>query len=223
MRANSIFKLSVVATALALPGVAMALGLGKLTVQSSLGQPLSAQIELTSAQKDELDTLAAKIADSSQYRQNNLTYQGVLTRARVTLDRTGPQPMLVVTTAGAVNEPYLDLLVEMNWSAGRVVRAYTFLLDPPGIPQASASVEPVTPIRPGAATTRAAPPIAAPQARTQAQAGDTYTVKRGDTLSKIAKESYGDANLYNKIFEANRDQLSDPDKIREGMTLKIPQ
>jgi nucleoid-associated protein YgaU len=53
-------------------------------------------------------------------------------------------------------------------------------------------------------------------------AGRTYTVKSGDTLSKIAKEHLGDANAYPKIFEANRDQLSDPDKIKPGQVLKIP-
>ena len=50
----------------------------------------------------------------------------------------------------------------------------------------------------------------------------TYTVKAGDTLSKIAKEHLGNANDYMKIFEANRDQLSDPDKIKPGQVLKIP-
>jgi nucleoid-associated protein YgaU len=54
-------------------------------------------------------------------------------------------------------------------------------------------------------------------------AGGTYTVQKGDTLSKISKQYYGDANKYNRIFEANRDQLSDPDKIKPGQVLKIPQ
>lgn len=51
----------------------------------------------------------------------------------------------------------------------------------------------------------------------------TYTVKPGDTLSKIAKNLLGDANAYMEIFNANRDQLSDPDKIQPGQVLKIPQ
>lgn len=50
----------------------------------------------------------------------------------------------------------------------------------------------------------------------------TYTVKAGDTLSKIAKELLGDANAYPKIFDANRDKLSDPDKIQVGQVLTIP-
>jgi nucleoid-associated protein YgaU len=60
-----------------------------------------------------------------------------------------------------------------------------------------------------------AQPAAAPAAR-------TYTVKAGDTLSKIAKEHLGDANAYMKIFNANTDQLSDPDTIKPGQVLKIP-
>jgi nucleoid-associated protein YgaU len=55
-----------------------------------------------------------------------------------------------------------------------------------------------------------------------AAAGGTYTVQKGDTLSKISKQYYGDPNQYNRIFEANRDQLSDADKIRPGQVLKIP-
>ncbi len=50
----------------------------------------------------------------------------------------------------------------------------------------------------------------------------TYTVKSGDTLSKIAKQHLGNANAYMKIFEANRDQLSNPDLIKPGQVLKIP-
>ena len=55
-----------------------------------------------------------------------------------------------------------------------------------------------------------------------ATAARTYTVKAGDTLSAISKQHLGDANQYMKIYEANRDQLSDPDKIMPGQVLKIP-
>ena len=55
-----------------------------------------------------------------------------------------------------------------------------------------------------------------------AASAKTYTVKAGDTLSKIAKEQLGDANAYQEIFNANRDQLTDPDAIKPGQVLKIP-
>ncbi len=58
---------------------------------------------------------------------------------------------------------------------------------------------------------------------TPAQASmKTYTVKSGDTLSEIAKRELGSSNKYMEIFDANRDQLSDPDKIKPGLVLKIP-
>ena len=56
-----------------------------------------------------------------------------------------------------------------------------------------------------------------------AAAPQTHTVKAGDTLSKIAKQYLGDANAYMEIFNANKDQLKDPDKIQPGQVLKIPQ
>ena len=59
---------------------------------------------------------------------------------------------------------------------------------------------------------------------TTASAGRStyYTIQSGDTLSKIAKEKYGDASAYNKIFEANREVIGDPDKIYPGQQIRIP-
>jgi nucleoid-associated protein YgaU len=65
-------------------------------------------------------------------------------------------------------------------------------------------------------------PNASQQAAQGSAGGQTYTVKSGDTLSKIAKEHLGDANAYMKIFNANKDQLNDPDMIKPGQVLKIP-
>ena len=78
---------------------------------------------------------------------------------------------------------------------------------------ADISVDPSLP-QPQAAAAAAAP--------AGSTAGRTYTVKPGDTLSKIAKEFYGNATDYNKIFKANQDQLSSPDRINVGQELKIP-
>ena len=65
----------------------------------------------------------------------------------------------------------------------------------------------------------AAPGAAAPASPAQAR---SHTVQKGETLSHIAQKYYGKASEYKKIFEANRDQIKDPDKIREGMKLQIP-
>jgi nucleoid-associated protein YgaU len=69
----------------------------------------------------------------------------------------------------------------------------------------------------------AAAAAAAASAGGSSSAARTYTVQPGDSLSKISKQFYGDANKYMKIFEANKDKLSDPDKVRAGMDLVIPQ
>jgi nucleoid-associated protein YgaU len=59
-------------------------------------------------------------------------------------------------------------------------------------------------------------------ASTAPTAAQTYTVNKGDTLSKIAKEFYGSANRWHEIYDANRDQISNPDLIKPGQVLKIP-
>jgi len=63
---------------------------------------------------------------------------------------------------------------------------------------------------------------AAAEADTKPPASQTYTVKPGDSLSKIAKEHLGNGNLYMEIFNANKDVLTDPDKLKPGMVLKLP-
>src|SRR5215472_7028305 len=194
MRAKHWITRGLMTAVAVLPVSALALGLGRLTVDSGLGQPLSARIELTAVQKDELDSLTARVADQALYRDNGVQFPAVLTRARVSVEQgPGNVPYLRVSTQQTVNEPYLDLIVEVNWATGRVVRNYTFLLDPPTVAEKQA-VEPVAPVRSAAAPARPAQP-AQPTREAQAQApsargggGDTYTVKRGDTLAKIALE-----------------------------------
>jgi len=228
MRAKPILTLGAVAGVLAFPFHAVALGLGNLTVDSALGQPLLAQIEVTSAAPGELDTLTVKIADPTLYRQNNLAYNSALARARITLERRAAgDPYLKVVTQAAINEPYLDLMVELNWASGRLVREYTFLLDPPGV--TPTPVEPVAPVRVGLAP----PPPAAAPARAPAEpragfAGDTYSVKRGDTLSKIAAE-YKAPNVTLEqmlvaIFNTNTDAFdgNNVNRLRAGSIVTVP-
>jgi len=231
MRAKPILSMTVLAAALAMPGTAASLGLGKLTVQSSLGQPLSAQIELTSVAKEELDSVTARVAEPALYKQNNLAYQGVLSRARVAMVRLpNGEAVLKVTTPGSVAEPYLDLLVEINWASGRVVRAYTFLLDPPGAVVPVAPIEPVTPVRAGAAApvaAAAAPAARAPSEGKGAPAGG-YTVKRGDTLSRIASDYKPPAATLEQMlvamFTSNKDAFdgANMNRLRAGAILTIP-
>jgi nucleoid-associated protein YgaU len=76
----------------------------------------------------------------------------------------------------------------------------------------------------GSSTASGTPPAAKPAASAPAATAGakTYTVKSGDTLSQIAKEHLGSAGAYMKIFELNKDQLSDPDRIKPGQVLRLP-
>jgi pilus assembly protein FimV len=123
------------AVALAVSAIAAnanAAGLGRLTVQSALGQPLRAEVEITSLSKDEAASLTAKLAPPEAFKQAGLEYNPALTGLSFTIgQRADGRPVVKVTSNRPVNEPFVDLLVELNWSAGKFVREYTFLLDPP--------------------------------------------------------------------------------------------
>lgn len=232
MRAKPMFTYSLIAAALAFNGHALALGLGKITVESALGQPLSARIELTSVGKDDLDSLRAKVADPALYKQNNLTYQAALSQARITLVNAGGTPYLKVNSPVAVLEPFLDLLVELDWSSGRVVREYTFLLDPPGMRVAAGPAPAVTaPV--AAAAPPQARPIASP-ARVRASAGSAgsstghYTVHRGDTLRDIANQFKPDQatldQMLDALFRANPEAFigANMNRLRADAVLTLP-
>ena len=150
-----------------------AAGLGRMTVLTSIGQPLVAEIDL-SVTREELGSLSARLALSDAYQRANLQYNPALTGALLTVEtRSGGQPYLKLVTKRPVSEPFIDVLVELTWSSGRLSREYTALLDPPGIPPARpaapvlSSLPELTPApTPGAVTA----PAPAPQPPTAAAA-----------------------------------------------------
>ncbi len=111
--------------------MAHAAGLGRLTVLSALGQPLLAEIEIVSLQPGEEDALTARLASPEAFEQAGIDINAALSSLRINLERRDKKPFLRVTTSQAVNEPFLDILIELSWSSGRLLREYTFLLDPP--------------------------------------------------------------------------------------------
>ncbi|MGH6628739.1 MAG: type IV pilus assembly protein FimV, partial [Burkholderiales bacterium] len=144
-----------------LPCVAGAAGLGRITVLTAIGQPLIAEIELVAVTPQELSSLSARLAGSETYRQANLQYNTALTGARLTVEkRPDGQPFLKIATTRAVSEPFIDLLVELTWAAGRLSREYTALLDPPGIPPVSPT--PVISAAPASLPAAAPAPVPAP-------------------------------------------------------------
>ncbi len=121
------------ASLLAVSAVAHGAGLGKLNVTSALGEPLNAEIELF-VDKKEISSLAAHLASPEAFGRAGLVYSNALDKAKVSIEkRANGEPYVRLTTAQPVNEPFLDLLVELSWSSGRISREFTALLDPPSL------------------------------------------------------------------------------------------
>jgi pilus assembly protein FimV len=115
-----------------------AAGLGKLTVLSALGQPLRAEIEITTVGKDESGGLSAKIASAEAFRQAGIEYTSVLNSLSFAVEQRGNRQFIRVSSSQPVNEPFVDMLLELGSPNGRLVREYTFLLDPPDLRTAQA-------------------------------------------------------------------------------------
>jgi pilus assembly protein FimV len=196
---------------------AWALGLGRLSVQSALGETLRAEIDVTSITAEESSNLRVQIAPPESYKAAGVDYNAVLPATRVTLQRRADgRPYLRMTSDRAVQEPFVDVILEINWATGRLVREYTLLFDPPpavarapAAPAAQAapsmSAAPAAPPAPVAAaavppapvppaTRPSAAPRPAPEPRPAPAVAaapapsniDEYRVKAGDTLSRIA-------------------------------------
>ncbi|MDB5933596.1 MAG: pilus assembly protein FimV, partial [Massilia sp.] len=119
-----------VASAVFLSSAAYAAGLGKLTVLSSLGQPLRAEIELTSVSSDEASGLVAKLAPPDAFRLANIEFNPALLSLRFAVEQRSGRQYIKISSSQPVNEPFVDMLLELTWNSGRLVREYTFLLDP---------------------------------------------------------------------------------------------
>lgn len=220
-------KARLIATAIAalpgvLPSASLAAGLGAINVYSALGQPLRAEIELQ-ATPQELQTLSARIASVDAFRQANVGYSPLMAGLQFSVEVRGNRPVVKVTSARPVHEPFLEMLVELQWANGRLLREYTFLLDP-----AEAIVPTPVAATVAAPTAAVAPPVqAAAQERRPAPVSE-YRVRRGDTLRSIANA--------HRVSGANLDQMliallrQNPDafdenninRLRAGAILTLP-
>jgi pilus assembly protein FimV len=204
---------------------------------SPLGQPLHAEIDVLSVRKEEASALVARLASPEAYQQANLDYGPVLRGISVSvLQRASGQPYLRVQSSQAVNEPFINLLIELNWPTGKLVRQYSALLDPPGYASAPHAAAPAT-----VAETRPAPPAPAPVAAAvpapaagvapaPAAAAETKygPVKRGETLSKIAiklkPEGVSLEQMLVGLLIANPDAFinRNVNRLKAGAMLRIP-
>ena len=224
---------------------AEAAGLGKLTVNSSLGQVLNAEIDLVSVQPGELDSMTARVSSPEAFREARIEYSGSLRLLRFSVEkRPNGQPYLKVTSSAPINEPFVDALIEVTWPAGRIQREYPILLDPLGYSQARAPTAAPTPAPSTSATPPAATPAASPSTASVTPAtgspsargelasppgSDTYgPVQKGDTLNKIAAQvKPSNVSLEQMLVALYRENKSafvndNMNRLKAGQILKVP-
>ncbi|MDB5760046.1 MAG: fimV [Burkholderia sp.] len=229
----------------AMLGSAGAAGLGQLTVLSSLGQPLLAEIELTSVSRDEAGNLSVKLAPASAFRQANIEYNPALANLRFAIEQRGSRQIVRITSSQPVNEPFVDVLLEVNSNGSRLLREYVVLLDPAGTRRAQpaetaaapapaanaanpAAAAPAAPARRQAPAAPATPSPAAAPASESGAAGNSYAVKRGDTLAEIAGQVKPEGVSLDQMLVAM--QRANPNafvgnninRLRSGQILAVP-
>jgi len=230
-------KASLVAVAIAsLSSIGHAAGLGQINVLSGLGQPLRAEIPV-SGTAQELQSLSARIASPDAFRQANIPYAGVLSSLAVTVDNRGQRPVLRLSSDRPVNDPFLDLLIELDSSSGRLVREYTFLLDPVDLGATPRNGGAFTPAaRPAPAVPAPQPIAAAPRPSPVAQQvaspsrspNGQYTVRRGDTLRRIAEANRPDGVTLDQmliaLYRGNPEAFDggNINRLRAGAILSLP-
>jgi len=116
-----------------LPSTVLAAGLGKLNVMSGLGEPLKADIELLSVTPEELSTISAAIASTEAYANQGIEKPASHSDIKIQVTKnTRGVPVLKLNSVQPITDAFLDMLIQVDWSSGRLLREYTLLLDPPG-------------------------------------------------------------------------------------------
>ena len=133
MHKSKLKRVSIAVCMALMPISIFAAGLGKLNVSSGLGEPLRADIELISVTPDELSSISASIANEEAYATQGIERPTMHNNIQIELAKSSAgTPILRLKTNQPVNDPFLDMLIQVDWASGRLLREYTVLLDPPG-------------------------------------------------------------------------------------------
>ncbi|MCW5653246.1 FimV/HubP family polar landmark protein [Hydrogenophaga sp.] len=142
------------------PTDAQALALGRVVVQSALGEPLRAEIDVPDINNEEASSLRVNLAPAEAFRAAGIDLNAALSTLQISLQRRADgRAYLRLTSARPITEPFVDLIVEANWASGRIVRDYTLLFDPPNL---RAAQQPA-PLAPGVSSTPPATTAQAPR------------------------------------------------------------
>ena len=220
---------AVLLTALLLqPSVMLAAALGEISVQSAIGQRLSAEIEIVGLSKNDADTIALRLAPPEAYKQAGLDYSAVLRSMRFNIEKKAERYVVRLSSEEVVNDPFITILFEIDTDGNRNIRQYALLLDPPAVNQQVAVTEPQTAVVP---ELNAAVLPANTDAKETAPTGEvaaTHTVGKGETLHGIASQlKPADTKLEQVLIALQRlnPNAIDGDninRIKAGAVLTLP-
>lgn len=200
---------------------ARALELGRIQIDSALGEPLRALIPITAYTDAELEQLRPANASAEAYQLLRLVRRPVIETLTLAVDRGGALPVLRVATPVAVTDPHLDLLLEVRWPAGRVLREYVLLIEPRRVPEP-------TPIATPEIATIGDQPKAETAIDAPSKVSTTWPVRPGDSLSRIAHQLHLPGTSFNQrvygLYEANPKAFVEQDinRLRQSVNLQIP-
>ena len=231
---------------------AAALSLGRITIQSALGEPLRAEIDVPDINADEAASLKASVALPEAFRAAGLEYNPAMASLQATLQRRADgRAFIRLTGDRAINDPFVDMILEARWASGRIVRDYTMLFDPPKARQA-APTQAQVPAQPSVSSRPAAPApaVTAPSAPAMSAAepraiaprsvvgvtepiapinrSNTVPIKPGDTAGKIAAATKpGNVSLDQMlvaILRANPDAFigDNVNRVKAGAIINVP-
>jgi pilus assembly protein FimV len=218
-------------------GNVVALGLGEIELKSSLNQPLNAEVELLSATDAELQELNVAIGSSKAFANAGIERPLFLTKLKFDVGASSDgRPVVRITSREAVQEPFLDFLLEISWSKGRLLREYTVLVDPPVTmsapapalqPPVARSLQPAAaggapqPVRRVTHTAQMPPVSVGP--------GEYGPTKRNDTLWKVASQVRPDAGVSMEqtmlsLLRANPEAFdgNNINNLKAGYILRVP-
>lgn len=218
-------KLGLVLCMVAMPWLAHAASLGKLSVFSSLGEPLNAEIDIFPSTDEELSSLAATLASDAVYREQGVERSAAQSDVRLSVVKKEDGSVVVkLNSAHPITDPFLDMIVDLTWKDGNgkdgsLVREYTLLLDLPG--QANAAVNNASVDVPKPITTNQV-------VDSEKEANGNIAVKNGDSLAAIAKRvQVSGVNLDQllvALYLENKQAFAgkNMNRLKAGAVLKVP-
>ena len=205
----------------AMPLFAHAANLGKLSVFSSLGEPLNAEIDVHLNSPEEFDTLVAAIAAESIYKDQGVERSAIQSDIKMmVLRKDDNQATVRLSTAQAVSDAFLDMIISLTWKGGALWREYTLLLDPSASSAATVS-------NPTVAAVKSAESNTSPDGHAKTDIA-SVVVKKGESLSAIAKRLLSqDVNLDQMVlalYNTNKEAFDgqNMNRLKIGSTLKVP-